>query len=527
MTSRLSPEDSAAAASPPASSAPRLRWPPGACASAGLAAALCLALWLPTLASLPAWHDEIITLRTLELPTLDLAGNRLKNAHSPVYFVLLQWWGYIAGNSLFMLRLPSALGAAFGAACMALFVYRLGGGRAGGWRAALLLAPLFGCFPILLAEAQDARPYGPLYGFLGLFAWSTAYLVDHPRLAQRAWPRAGHRASRSLRLAWYGATIGALGLAWMLPLGVLAMLAGDAAVLWAARERSGRRLLRRWFRLRAVTLIVLAPLLYGVATNMATLAPNYWPPELSRFGLEAMFDVAAGARVYWGDQNRFLGQLGGQVLAWGLPLSMVVGLLFARRRPSRGVAVALAVLPVLLLIAMSLHTSLLVARYFAIATPPLVALSALGLAGFWGRWPLAGIPFAAAILTLLFLQSLDTMERSSKPRFDLAMAKLREAGVERLGISVRDGNLAASMMYTLRGGPEGVRLPSWSVVHAARRGLLVWVASNGPLDPTWAFIAARSNLATCQPAVAGIRILAIAAQPEDLASSCPEPSGAE
>ncbi|HKY95864.1 MAG TPA: hypothetical protein VJL84_11195, partial [Kiloniellales bacterium] len=261
---RITDSDAPALAAFARPRAHRWLWPPAPVTLALFAAATCLALWLPTLALLPIWHDEVITLRSLEQPTLDLMGNRLKNAHSPVYFVLLQWWRALVGDSVFLLRLPSALGAAFGAACLTLVAYRLGGARKGGWRAALILAPLFAGSPILLAEAQDARPYGLLYGFLGLFACSAASLVDHPRLARLAWDGSGARATRGLRRPWYGAGIGAVGSVCMLPLGGLAVLAGDAALLWAARREPCRPLLRPWFRLRVLTLILLAPLLYGI-----------------------------------------------------------------------------------------------------------------------------------------------------------------------------------------------------------------------------------------------------------------------
>ncbi|HKY94291.1 MAG TPA: hypothetical protein VJL84_03255 [Kiloniellales bacterium] len=298
------------------------------------------------------------------------------------------------------------------------------------------------------------------------------------------------------------------------------MLAGDAALLWVARREPCRPLLRPWFRLRVLTLILLAPLLYGIVTNMLRRAGHFWPPEFSWGALQSMLKVTLGARVYWGDPDHFLDADGEDALLWALSLCMVLGLFFARRRRSLLVVVALALLPQLLLIAISLHTSLMVGRYFAIATPPLVVLAALGLGGLWRRTPPVAAAFGAAVLALLFLQSLDAMQRSSKPRFDLAVARLREAGIERLGVSVLDEHLALSVMYHLRDDPKGVRLPPWLVFHAAERGLVVWVFSTRRSDPVWWSLAERNAVAVCRPALPGLRVLALAARPEDLASSC-------
>jgi mannosyltransferase len=486
------------------------------------AAAACLALWLPTLALLPIWHDEVITMRAIDQPFIDMVGNRLKNVHAPTYFALLQGWRALVGDSVFLLRLPSALGAAFGVACMTLVAYRLGGSRAGGWRAALVLGPLLACFPIMLAEAQDLRPYGLLYGFLGLFACSTAALLDHPRLARVAWPRGKAHAQRRLRLAWYGAGVGAIGMVTTLPLGGLAVLAGDVAVLWAARRAAGKRLLRPWFRLRLLTLLLLGPLLFGLTVNMVHRAAQFWVAEFSGAALVDVLRVAGGARVFWGDPDDYLGLGGEAVLFSGLGLCMVLGLCLARRRASLGLVVSLAVLPPLLLTAISLDTSVLLGRYFAIATPPLVLLAALGLSGLWRR----SLPVAAAlgfaVLALLFLQSLDTMHRSSKPRIDVATARLRESGIERLGVSVRSEHLAQSVMYQLRDEPRGVRLPPWLVIPAAKHGLVVWIFTTRRSDPLWKWLAPRSGLASCMPVLPGLEILALAERPESLTSSCPE-----
>jgi len=120
------------------------------------------------------------------------------------------------------------------------------------------------------------------------------------------------------------------------------------------------------------------------------------------------------------------------VLFWALCLCMVLGLAWARRRRSLVLVIALAVVPQLLLLLVSLHTSVLVGRYFTIATPALVVLTALGLAGLWQRRRRIALIVAAPTLVLLLLQSLDAMHQLGKPRFDLAVARRSRADPSRL-----------------------------------------------------------------------------------------------
>jgi len=66
-------------------------WPPGPAALSLCALAMSLAVSLPTIAMLPPWGDEAITLRAIARPTAELIPERLGEAHSPVYFLLLRF----------------------------------------------------------------------------------------------------------------------------------------------------------------------------------------------------------------------------------------------------------------------------------------------------------------------------------------------------------------------------------------------------------------------------------------------------
>ena len=202
-------------------------------------------------------------------------------------------------------------------------------------------------------------------------------------------------------------------------------------------------------------------------------------------------------------------------------LLVLLGLLWARRRASLALAIALAFGTQALLVAVSQHTSLYATRYFAIAAPALSLFAALGLAGLWQRWPRPALPLGLVFAVLLFLQSLDAMHQLGKPRLDLAVERLRAAGIERLGIHSAREPMIASVLYTLDGKVEGIELSPWQVLLAARQGLVVWLLHLRPIDPLWPRLAERAGLLSCAPAVRPLYILAIAARAEDLRASCP------
>jgi hypothetical protein len=478
-----------------------------------LAVALSLAFRLPTLSLLPAWGDEVITIRVIQLPPLELIADRLRATHMPTYFLLLQALG-LDGSSLFLLRLPGALADSLGAGLLALVACRLGT-----WRAGVALALIYAAMPVLLVEAQDSRPYGLFFGCLALFLHSAVRLVDHPRLAAAAWRRRARPAAARLRWTWLACALAGFGAIAILPLGVFAVGAIDLAVLWLVARRRCRPLFWPWLTQRLATLLLLAPLLYGYAGHAGGLAGHYWYGGTLLQLLRAL-RIADGAGVDW-DPNVFLAYWGNRALMVLFLLLVVGGVLWARRRAGFAQVLALAFGTQVLLIAVSQHTPLYTARYFAVATPSLALLAACGLAGLWQRrWWLAAAT-AAPFFALLFLQSLDAMHQLDKPRLDLAASALREAGVERLGFYASTDNLAMSVGFALTEGPQAMRLRPWQVILRARQGLLVWVIDARRIEPLWPQAAAFAGLATCRPRIPGLRVLALAATPAALATSCP------
>jgi hypothetical protein len=358
--------------------------------------------------------------------------------------------------------------------------------------------------PVLVEEAQDARPYALFFAFLALFTWATARLLEHPRLAT------SRRFGRPLRWTWVGAFAGAVGLVNMLPLGLFAILAADLAVLWTARQQPARRLLRPWLWQRLLSLLALAPLFYGFLRNVGHFAGNYWfSDSLER--LLRTLGGAAGAGVPL-DPDRFLGPAGNWVLMALCVGLIALGVAWTRRRSSFALVLALAFLTQALLIAVSQHTSVYSLRYFAVATPALTTLAALGLAALWQRRRVPALLVGTATLALMFLQSLDAMHQLGKPRVDLVVAELRADGVERVGVWAESEYLRKSVLYHLRDSPRGRALSPWDMLWAARRGTTLWVVgfSFHRLSPVWQAVADRAGLESCRLVLRGLTVLEIA-----------------
>ena len=479
-----------------------------------LAVGLALAFRLPTLAMLPAWGDEVITIHTISLPTLELIADRFRATHMPTYWLLLQALG-LDGSSLFLLRLPGALVDSLGAGLLALIACRLGS-----WRAGVALAAIYAAMPIILVEAQDSRPYPFFFACVSLLLFAAMRLVDHPRLAASAWRRTARPAARRLRRTWILCALAGFGAVALLPLGVFAIGAVDLAVLYLVLRRRSP-LFWPWLLQRLLTLLLLVPLLYGYASHAGKLAGHYWY-EGTLVLLLRTLRVADGAGIDW-DPNIYLAYWGNRVLMILLLALVAGGIVWARKRAGFALVLALAFGTQLLLIAVSQHTPPYTPRYFAVATPSLALLAACGLAGLWQRRDLVAVGVASVFFFLLVLQTLDAMNQGDKPRFDRAAERLRQSGVEEFGYYASTDNLAMSVDFALAQGPRPLRLKPWEVVTQPRAGLLVWVIDARRVERRWVEAARFAGLATCRPQVSSLKILALAAEAAALEASCPAP----
>jgi hypothetical protein len=498
--------------------------------------AFCAAILLPLpfLGATPFAYVELLTLDSLGLSVAGLIQHRLDGAHTPTWYLLLRQLG-LAGGQPWELRLPSTLAHGAAAVLAALIGRRLAGGRG------LLLAGLLvALHPMLLEFSNYARPYAPLIAATLWLLLSAAALADRPRLAVAALGRGQPpgRPRRRLRWLWASASLAPLLAASLLPLGILAWAVLDLALagwLWFRRGQgraARRRLLGRLLLLRLlpILLTLLGYLaLYGAFSRMAG---NYWPREFALKNVLQTLETALGW-VPMVDRDAFLPGLGNWILGLGMGALALLGFSTARRRALRVMTAALAVgLPVLLL-AMSLHTSLLVPRYFGPAGAGLALLAAAGAAWLAGRLRPGGrVIFLVALLSLAGSQALDAITGDrGRPRIEtladwMAAADSRP-GEEALMTNFQATSFAINHYLATWGSPRvavDVDYPTARVL--LDKGRRVWVVSVYDRNiPQWVETLAQGRpVITCERRIeALVIVIVVSLDPAALPPLCRDP----
>ncbi len=490
-----------------------------------LAVLLALAVRLPTLGLLPLWLDEITTARSLAVSSGALIENRLAAMHSPLFFLLLQALG-LEGAAPFWLRLPAALCDAAAAGVMTLMA-----ARSFSQTVALAMALLYAVSPVLVQQAQDARPYGSFFLAEALLIASCAALATHPRLAAASLPATappGSRpGSRLLRRLWLGALLGGTLTVALLPLGLFVCAALDLWLVTAALlRRLPWRFVGLWLLQRLLSLLLLAPLFYGWSAHVGTLAAHYWPPPPSWSSLLPVLVISHGGGVE-GDPDLLLGAGGnaaltGLLLAFAL-LGALAGLRARGRRGSTtGLAVALALLVPALLLAVSLvSASLLVGRYAAAATPALLLLAAIGLATLWQRHRAVAAAAGGGLLLLLALQGGDALLPLLKPRYDLVAEVLRQGEQRPLPAVVEPWVTARGLSYAVADDPPLALLDSQQALAHLEAGGVLWVVLRRPFSlEAIGLPALDRRYARCERELRGLRLSIHALDPAGLPAAC-------
>lgn len=395
-----------------------------------LVALLAVLLPLPFLGQTPLSYVEIVTAESLELSTRGLIEHRLAGAHTPTWYLLLKGLG-LADEPAWLLRLPSTL-AHGAAALLAAAVGRRMAGRPGLLAAGVLIA----LQPILLEFANYARPYSALMAASLWLLLSNGAIADRPRLAVAALARSGDRAvaRRRMRRLWLQASLAPLLVASLLPLGLLIWGLLDLSLLawlwWRVGlgRQARRQLAKRLLVARLVPVLLTAIGYVALYTAFNRLAGHYWPKPLgfaaAKQVLETTFGWLPGL-----DRDLYLPLAGNWALGLAIALLAALGFIGGRRRAIRPMAAVLTLgLPVLLL-SMSLHTSLLVIRYFAPSDLGLTLLAAGGLA--WTARRLSRRSFAllaTGLAVLVALQALDALTGDRKrPRIEILAGWIAEA----------------------------------------------------------------------------------------------------
>ncbi|MFC1441448.1 glycosyltransferase family 39 protein [Streptacidiphilus sp. N1-10] len=345
------------------------------------------ALWaVPTLVSFligvfhssrpELWRDELASVsasgRSLG-QLFDLLGNT--DASTGFYYLVLHFWTAAFGDSLTLLRMPSALAMA-GAACCVALTGRLLFGRWAGLGGGLL----FALVPGISRYGQETRAYAFVVCSVALATLLLVRAVDAAarqtpeRAPEQAPGQAAERVPEGVRPAvpkgrWvaYGASLVLIGLCHIV---ALACLAGHTVLLllhWR-RTRSARAL-RWWAGSVVVALALLTPLL--ILGQSQVDGQLFWlkPPSLKHptATLLQMLRPMFSSTGY---------------LALFAVLSLCALLLWRRHRDALLFLVASVVLPIAAIFVISRvgSTSYWFGRYMLFTLPAWSVLTGAGLA---------------------------------------------------------------------------------------------------------------------------------------------------
>jgi mannosyltransferase len=314
------------------------------------------------------WFDEAATVHIVRQPL----GRMLELIESdertpPLHYLLLHFWIKLFGDSEISLRLPSAI-----AGVAAVYVlYRLVRALLG-MGAGLVAAFIFAINRYQIAYSQEARAY-ELMVLAGLI--STCLFV---RIMRRRAPRA--QGIYALVTA---------GLLYCHLYGIFVLVAHHIA--WAFARLRKRSMLspRRWALLNLAVLALFSPWIRISVRWARDVQQSFWIPPLHPVDLFMTYRAYAGSTAML-------------ILLAALAL---LGLRRAAHRRALALLAALALLPVVVPIAMSILTRpTFTPRYGLIAAAGWIALAAGGVIALPNRplraGTLAAIAFFAAIATL-------------------------------------------------------------------------------------------------------------------------------
>jgi len=311
--------------------------------------------------------DEIVTFYSIQMNWPELTANRLENTHSPLYFWLLKLYANAVGDPI-ALRYPSALFAAVSVGVLTgVMAYSCSAA------AAILLGVLFLSSPALVELGHFARPYGLLMAFTAIgLACGTVVLQSNGAANQ------AQNASPSRR-SWLFLQVSLIGAAVTMMAGVLSALAISAAPYLSKRIRADRGFTRDWLRKMIPVFIACALVVLILSPHIWARAGSYWADRYP-ISFETLEKIFRGVFTHKFTQMdlRLRSLMQGLVLGSSIIL-FCIGI--AKRNQFLSMylpTVALAIGLPSILIALSLHTGLLVPRYFYLAAPAILCVMALG-----------------------------------------------------------------------------------------------------------------------------------------------------
>jgi hypothetical protein len=311
--------------------------------------------------------DEVVTYYSVDMDWPELTANRLENTHSPLYFWLLKPYADAVGDPI-ALRYPSALFAAISVGVLT-GVMAFSCSAA----AAILLGIGFLSSPALVELGHVARPYALLMAFTAIGLACSVLVLQSNSVANQS-----QNAGRTRR-SWLPLQVSLIGAAGTMMAGGLSALAISLTPYLSNKVRADRRFTRDWLRKMIPVFVACALVVLILSPYLWMRAGNYWADRIP-FSLETFERIFRTAFTYKFaiTELRLRSLIHGIVLVSSVIL-FLIGI--AKRNQFLSMylpAVTLAIGLPLALIALSLHTGLLVARYFYLAVPAVLCVMALG-----------------------------------------------------------------------------------------------------------------------------------------------------
>jgi mannosyltransferase len=341
------------------------------------AAALLISLW--GISTPSYWRDEAATIAAIRRPLGDLIrmlGN--VDAVHGAYYLMMWPLEHALGSGALVLRLPSAVAVAVGAAVVAATGRRLISPWAG-----LAAGLLYAVLPVTSMYGQDVRSYAMVMTVAAIASYLLVRVLQAEPASRRRW------------LIWYGVSIAALGILNIFGLLLVPAHAVTIAVACrrGLRDSAVRRLAVSWLAAAVAGIAVASPLLvFGwlQRSQIAWLGVN-----TSSSGLNTLFSLSGSFLVTT------------TVLA-AIAVALVLSTEMSREQrravwPWRLAELSLPwlIVPPLVLLVASIAQPVYTSRYILICIPALALVGGAAVASY-GR--LAG----AIALAVILISGADT-----------------------------------------------------------------------------------------------------------------------
>ncbi|PJE58158.1 MAG: hypothetical protein COU81_02200 [Candidatus Portnoybacteria bacterium CG10_big_fil_rev_8_21_14_0_10_36_7] len=305
-----------------------------------------LVLRFYNLVAVSLWHDEAFSALLIKYPWGEMMHRIAADVHPPFYYIILRFWNYIFGSSLFSLRFFSLFFGMLTVWILYVFIKKAFNSE----RLALIASLLVAINPFQIQFSQEARMY-TLGAFLVILS-SWLLLKAFEKKTYISW-------------AIYGVVAGlALLTHYFLMFSVAAQ--GAFVLIWLFKKDWRQMYLIEAIKKMivgfGVSVLVFLPYLPTFIRQFSQVQDSYWIPKMTPVSIPAtLWKMISG----WG-------YLVGSNFLWGFALVFVILFSIVLFKKSIGgqskwFVIVSFVVPFLLAIALSFKRSLYLDRYFIFA----------------------------------------------------------------------------------------------------------------------------------------------------------------